>query len=157
MIKAIKRLWLSIRPPHRITQYGTCALAYFDDRSDAEKLYDAVDAFIERLERRFDRRMRSRAIWHTFFDISTGTYISSMDDIKRIEREKGYQYGSFRDIEIEAKKNDRNNLKKQKEMIRKDIAHMYREVKQGRKYTGEIQERINRGEYRTGQVQAANG
>ena len=155
MIQYLKPILKVIRPVHRLYPMGTVGLGYWDDRTWLEKKLDSIEDRIKDYER--SKRERRSHIWHTFFDISTGTYISSMSDIRKIEREKGWTYADFKDIHKEAEKHDKYNMKAQGEMVRKDIAKLYKDVKQGRKFTHEIQDKINKGQYRTGRVEAANG
>jgi hypothetical protein len=139
-------------------RYGTVGLSVFDDRTKIEKVCDRVDMVLETLNKREElRKNRSSHRWRSFFDISTGTWITGMSDIRRIEKERGLVYMDFNDISKEAKRNQQYNEERAKAYHRKEIGEKFRKLKQGYSAVKDMKERINKGQYEVGQRAAFNG
>ena len=142
--------------PKRLYQYGTLGLSVYDDRTDIEKFCDKVDDLIENLEQKYRVRKRDNSIFHTFFDISSRMWISSVSDIKKIERERGWKYMHFDEIEREADKNYKETQRKSTENHKKYFESAFRDLKQGRSFKKELHEKIRKGEYEIGKRSAFN-
>lgn len=157
----MKRIITVIRKricPRRIYLYGTLGLSHSDDRSRLEKVCDWLDNRAERIDKYFAQpRYIRKHIFHSFFDKSNNVIISSARQIDDICKEKGLDYGTFREIDEAAKKRRLENAKEQDTMIRKDMVEIVKNVKHGkRSYKREIMQRIKNKEYNIGNQQTFN-
>lgn len=147
MINFLKYIWSKIRIKKRLYLQGEFGLKWFDDRTSIEKLCDWVDKRLAILERAIMNRQKDRVAWHTFFEPCTGKWISSMDDIKRIERETGMVYLKPSEIHYEAEKALKYRKQESFNRTRKVMEQKYRELKQGRSFVKEIKQGIKKGDY----------
>ena len=153
-------LWKKYRlTPKRFYRYGTLGLGFYDDRTALEIVCDNMDSWFLKQREKFwiATHTPRKHIWHTFRDISTKNWISSMSDIKKIEKETGMTYISFSDIEKEADRSHNYIQKRNKENSKKYFGNVIREIKQGRSFVKEIREKIEKGQYEVGQKRAFNG
>jgi hypothetical protein len=152
----IKTIWKVIRPvPKRFYRYGTIGLNICDDRTLLEKICDWIDRYIETSHKRHIEQ--GRAIWNTYFDVGIGDYITSYNQIKKIEKEKGWTYLTPREIHEEAKKGYEDRKKKSEERTFKKFEKAINEISQGRSFVKETKEKINKGQYQIGSVNTFNG
>jgi len=152
----MKKLWQAIRPvKKRFYQYGTIGLSIKDDRTLIEKICDHIDKLVDNHQNRNYNKVKQ--IWHTYFDVGIGDYITSYSQIKKIEKEKGWAYLTQREIHDEAKKGFEDKKKKSEERTRKKFEQAVNDLHQGRSFVKEMKERINKGNYQIGQVSAFNG
>jgi hypothetical protein len=157
MINLIQKLWQLIRVPKRIYKYGTYGLKYFDDRSRKEKWCDLVDKWLEQWSDTLKRKKaRKSQIWHSYRDIATGRIISSMADLKAIEKETGLVCTTFSEVRQEAKIQAKNQKIAQKRMIKKGMSNIMHNVVQGRSYVKELNDKIRQGKYEIGQKPTMN-
>lgn len=147
IISLIRQVWSKVRVSKRLYKYGTLGLSVHDDRTRLERLCDKIDSLIPEIK----RVIKNTSRWHTFFDVSTGRYISSMQDIRDIEREKGWKYMSFKDIEKENEIQQKANEKKFHERTKRHFRQAFNDIRKGRSFVKEINERIKKGEYEIGQ------
>lgn len=157
LIRLIKVCWLKIRPTRRLYPLGTLGFSIHDDRTPLEKISDRIDNILSALENRYNGPCRDRHIWHSYFDIGLGDYISSYQQIKKIEKEKGWAYLTPREIHEEAKKGYEEKKRKSEDRTRIVFDKAVREISQGRSFVKETKERIKRGEYQIGSVGVFNG
>ena len=155
-MKALRKYRNIIKVPKRLYKYGTTGLFIHDDRTWKEKLCDKIDGYLRRLELRWHIRKRSKAVWHSWFDVSTGTWITSMADIRRIEKEKGLVFTSFSDIDKEVAFQNKEKERKFRRDTRKYFGNAMRDIQQGRSFVKEINDRINKGDYKIGEQQCMN-
>lgn len=121
-----------------------------------ERFCDKVDVYIDGLIERYRLRKGKTHVWRSWFDISTGTYISSMSDIKRLEKEQGLVFGSFEDIRKEVKYQTKEKEKKFKDYTKNYMRKAVRDIKKGRSFVKETRERISRGDYQVGKQETMN-
>ena len=153
--KLIQSLWLKFRPiPRRFYRWGTVGLSIYDDRSQLERVCDRIDDFMAEWNKRIYRKDRS--IWHSWYEPSIKRWIHGISDIKEIERKKGWNYMDFSDIEKEADFQHKEGLKKDKERAKEYLRKSIREIKQGRSFVKETQDRIRQNQYKVGRVETFN-
>ena len=136
------RYWKLIREricPKRIYKMGTLGLSHFDDRTFKEKVCDWIDGYFN-----FREERKRTIVFRPFWDWSLGVYIRDKSDIKRIEKETGFEMVTIKDWERESKRQreikDQDHLRK----IEGQLKYVIHEVKQGRKFTQESAEKRRR-------------
>jgi len=144
VIDLVERVWSHIRHKYfkkRLYAYGECALWLNDDRSRSEKIADKFDTYFRerRLENQRIRAKKSNR-FNSFFDWSLGVMITSKDDIKRIEKERGMTYVSVKDWEVENARKHKNREEMRDKRINEKLDKVIRDVQQGRKFTQESRE-----------------
>ena len=153
MIDLIISIWHRFRPvKKRFYQYGTVALRFGlgDDRTKAEKICDAIDDYLANWQERKKIRRIERGCWKSFQCGSTGQTITSMADIRKIERERGWIYMDDRDIAKEAKRHAEYNKQRFNKKVKKDITQIIKDIKQGRSFVREAKDKIAKGNYGIG-------
>ena len=140
----IEQLWNAIRPPKRLTQYGTLALHIFDDRTLLEKLCDKVDNWIfeYRQRQRLQKSIRKQ-VWHSFYSMSLGGIVDSPQKIRDWEK-KGYAWATAREFEETANKAQKRIEQESKKKIREKVEYAARQIAQGRSYIKEQREMIEK-------------
>lgn len=132
--KCLRSWWGTVRSailPKRLYRYGTVGLRFFDDRTTLEKLFDAIDAQIDRL---YDKQawIEARKTWHWKKDWVDGLG-NSREQIAASEA-KGYAYASEREWDQHAAKSRRDNEAKSDKRFRERVNQRVAEIKQGRKF-----------------------
>lgn len=153
MINLIIKLWRKYRPvSKRFYRYGTVALKYGlgDDRTKAEKICDAIDDYLADWQERKKIRKIERRAWKSFQCGSTGQTITSMADIRKIEREKGWIYMDDRDIAKEAKRHAEYNKQRFNKKVKKDLVQIMKDIHNGRSFVREAKDKIAKGQYGIG-------
>lgn len=131
--------------PKRIYQYGTLALAYFDDRTPLERICDSVDEWFyqRRQEKRWSRANSVRQRWHSFYSMSLGGIVDSPEKIRNWEK-KGYAWATAREFEETANKAQKRIEQEQNKRIREKVEYAARQIANGRSYIREQREAIEK-------------
>lgn len=148
ILSILYKLYKKIRPPKRLYRCGTVGLHYFDDRTNKEKIFDKIDTFFFDWQQslRYKRAYR-KAIFNSFFCTSTGTVISSMDEIKAKEK-KGYAFCTMREMEYEADKAKKHIEATSRTKRHKYLEDGYQKIMRGTSnFQEQVNARIKSGEY----------
>jgi hypothetical protein len=150
----ILRAWETLRNklcPKRLYKYGTLGLEYFDDRSKKEKFFDRVERYVDMADAYLTlfraKQFKTSHIFHSFWDISTKQWISSVGQIKQIEKEKGLIFWSFDEMEKEAARGAVNAQKHQDETIKRDMRRIFKELHSGKSFRKELKRDIENGKF----------
>lgn len=126
--------------PQVITKYGRIGLKLVgDERTLATKFCDVISDFM--MNHRtvaMQKRAWANRNGFSFFDWRFGRKITNLDEIHRIEKETGTELLSWRDIDVERSKQRRMIEAAAEDRIAKGIHNVFHQVRQGRKYTKEI-------------------
>jgi hypothetical protein len=117
-----------------------------------EKYCDYVDTIVTRLETYAeDRSRKSKQVWHSFYDISTGQYITSSKQIDDICKKQGLEFMRPDEIKSEADRYYKMKQADSERMIKKDLTEIVQNVKRQKKsYVREIRRDITAKKYHTG-------
>lgn len=148
ILQIIYRLYKKIRPHKRLYKWGTIALQYFDDRTFKEKIYDYIDEWFFNWQQKVRAgRAYRKAAFNSFFCTSTGTTISSMEQIREREK-KGYAFATLREMEQEADKAKRHIEAVSKAKRHKYLEEGYQKIMRGTSnFQKQVEDKIKSGEY----------
>lgn len=148
ILSIVFKLYKKIRPPKRLYRWGTIALKYFDDRTIKEKFFDYIDdKFFNWQQKVRATRAYRKVVFNSFFCTSTGTVISSMDEIKQKEK-KGYAFATMREMEQEADKAKRHIEAVSKAKRHKYLEEGYQKIMRGTSnFQKQVEDKIKSGEY----------
>lgn len=141
-LNEVKRNLKLILPSRKLYQYGTLGLVYFDDRTTKEKINDWLcdNIFDRPKDYRPKHGIANLYRFMSFYDTTNGRKISSMDEIRDLER-SGQVMLSHREAQQETKR----AMKRREEQFNKKSKELFLnrliEVEKGRKYSTEFRDR----------------
>jgi hypothetical protein len=143
MLIKLRNIWKQFREsicPKRIYQYGSVALAYFDDRTGLEKICDSVDNwFFDKMQnQRYEKSKSSRFRLINWVD-KLG---NSSDKIKAAEK-NGSAYMSEREWGQLTSKAKQRMAQEEKVRFTNKIRFAVSEIKKGRRYSQEWGNKLN--------------
>jgi len=132
-----KQIHVFIDKNKKLRKFGTNSL--FDDRTFMERFKDnALDFLSEITPKPWIRKEQGfRMNFISFFDLATGERVSSMEDIKRREKE-GKILTTPKEIHENAQRIKAHKKKVYKERLRRELGEAMHQINQGRKFSQEI-------------------
>lgn len=148
----MKNKWQKLRNklcPQRLYKYGKLGLKVHDDRSLKEKLFDWLDSRIEIIDNVIFavKQKPLKYVFHSFYDISTKQWITSVAQIKKIEKEKNLTFWTYDEMMKESARAKSKLIREQECEIKREIRERIEKIKAGKSYVKELQRDIAKGKY----------